>query len=180
MEIFKDFKKEGEVSEELIEKYEDRLPEQLIEVWKNYGFGSFLNGFLKIINPDDFQDILNESYFRSDVSIPVFSTAMADLITWEEGNYLSLVKYRRGDFKIFLSKFKFFFPNLKDKEFCDEVLDWEQYLEAIKNKEIPKYEECYGYTPILGLGGSEKIENLETVKLKEHIMLINELMGRIE
>ena len=35
-------------------KYKDKLPEELIEIWKKYGFGTFVNDFLKVINPDDY------------------------------------------------------------------------------------------------------------------------------
>ena len=41
-------------------------------------------------------------------------------------------------------------------------------------------DECFGYTPLLGLGGSEKTENLEKVNPKVHIELIAQLVGRIE
>ena len=32
------------------------------------------------------------------------------------------------------------------------------------------FDECYGYVPLLGLGGSEKVDNLQKVKIKEHII----------
>ena len=36
------------------------------------------------------------------------------------------------------------------------------------------------YTPLLGLGGEEKVENLKKVKLKEHILIITEFMGPVQ
>lgn len=42
------------------------------------------------------------------------------------------------------------------------------------------YDECFGYVPLLGLGGPEKVENLQKVKIREHIELISQLVGRIE
>lgn len=35
-------------------------------------------------------------------------------------------------------------------------------------------------TPLLGMGGSKKIANLEKVKIREHIELITAMLGRIE
>lgn len=81
-------------------KYKDVLPGELIAVWKEYGFGSFLNGYLKVINPDEFLDVLKNSYFRADVSIPVFATGLGDIINLEEGKYIRTVKYRKGAFKV--------------------------------------------------------------------------------
>ncbi len=45
---------------------------------------------------------------------------------------------------------------------------------------MPAYEECFGYTPLLGLTGkkkAEEVENLKKVKLKEHILLIHGVYG---
>jgi len=40
--------------------------------------------------------------------------------------------------------------------------------------------ESFGYLPLLGLGGTKKVENLKTVKLIEHILIVTESMGPIE
>ncbi|CDQ40378.1 GAD-like domain protein [Virgibacillus salexigens] len=52
--IFSDFIKHETVDKDVIIKYMDKLPEELIETWKKYGFGTFANDFLKVINPDDY------------------------------------------------------------------------------------------------------------------------------
>lgn len=45
---------------------------------------------------------------------------------------------------------------------------------------VLKYDECFGYVPLLALGGSEKVENLKKVKIKEHIKLITQMVGKIQ
>jgi hypothetical protein len=42
------------------------------------------------------------------------------------------------------------------------------------------YDECFGYVPLLGLGGFERVKNLQKVKIKEQLMLITELLGPFE
>lgn len=84
MSLFKDFKKVSEVEEYTINKYKNMLPEALIEVWKLYGYGTIMNGYLKIINPDEFSSLVNESYLRSKGTVPIFSTSMGDLILFEK------------------------------------------------------------------------------------------------
>ena len=37
----------------------------------------------------------------------------------------------------------------------------------------------HGDVPLLGLGGSEKIQNLKKVKIREYIELISQLVGKI-
>jgi hypothetical protein len=39
----------------------------------------------------------------------------------------------------------------------------------VKKYGKPAYDECFGYFPVLGAGGVEKVENLKKVKLTEYI-----------
>jgi hypothetical protein len=103
---------------------------------------------------------------------------MGDLIIWADG-YVRLLNYRYGILKTVIPNFLFFFRSLSDK-FKNKYLNWQPYPEAIEKYGEPEYDECFGYTPLLGLGGSEKVENLKKVKLREHIQLITEFMGPIQ
>ena len=38
--------------------------------------------------------LLDETYFRSKVSVPIITTAFGDVITIEEGEYIGIVKYK--------------------------------------------------------------------------------------
>lgn len=178
--VFSDFTKHKTVDEDAILKYKDKLPKEIIETWKKYGFGSFLNDYLKVVNPDDFLDVLERSYIRYEQAIPIFTTSMGDIIVWEKGKYVNLLNFRRGYVHVVSSGFEFFFDDLDDKDFMDEELMWQPYPEAKSKYGFPDYDECFGYTPLLGLGGAEKVENLNKVKLKEHILVITELLGPIE
>ena len=73
--IFKEFKIASKADINIIEKYKDLIPLQLKSAWENYGFGTILNGYLKIVNPDEYQSIINMSYFRANVSKPILITA---------------------------------------------------------------------------------------------------------
>lgn len=133
-----DFIKKNDISEELIKEYEDKLPSEMIAFWKEFGFGTFYDGYLKAINPDDYKDLIEKSYFQGDVSIPIFATAFGDLITWEKNQFVGIVKYRYGE-----------------------------------------NDECFGYVPLLALGGKESVNNLKKVKILEHIALITEMSGEV-
>lgn len=67
-----------------------------------------MNGYLKIINPDEYQELLNDTYFRGNVSIPIFVTSFGDIITFEEDKYIRSIKYKNGIFKGMASGFDFF------------------------------------------------------------------------
>ncbi|URZ03083.1 T6SS immunity protein Tdi1 domain-containing protein [Clostridium felsineum] len=179
-DLFKEYKIENTVDRKIIDKYKYTIPSELISVWESYGFGILLGGYLKTINPDEYQDIINMSYFRANVAIPIFVTAFGDIITWEKNEYVSIVKYKNGTFDILLKRFKHFFNCLNDEYFLNTYLEIDKYNEAVERHSELEYDECFGYVPLLGLGGSEKVENLKKVKIKEHIELITQLVGKIE
>lgn len=177
MDIFEHFHKENSASDKLCEKYRSKLPAELIDAWKAHGFGSLLNGYLKVINPDDYQDLLNDTYPLSDSAIPIFVTAFADILTWEKGRYIRIVKYKDGTFEGIAAGFKFFWGDLADGAFDNRFFDMPQYRETVQRYGPLQYDECFGYVPLLGLGGSKTVEHLRKVKIKEHIALIAQLAG---
>lgn len=108
-------------------------------------------------------------------------TALGDIITWEDNRYLVLVKYKNSAIKVISATFKYFWGDLiTSRSFKSEIFEFDKYDEALKMKGPLEFDECYGYVPLLGLGGSEEVSNLSKVKIREHILLITELVGRIE
>lgn len=176
---FKDFMLQEKAAINVIEKYKDKVPAEVTELWENYGFGSIHNGYLRIINPEDYQEILKDTYRRYKEAIPLFTTAMGDILVWED-NYLLSLNYRKHEVDVVAKKFKFFFWDIFDDYYLCNALNWRPYPDALKQYGSPAFDECFGYAPLLGLGGTEKVENLKKVKLMEHIYLITECMGIIE
>jgi hypothetical protein len=176
-----DFVLFSKVPNETIERYKDIVPQEIITMWKDYGFGAFIQGFLKSVNPDDFKDLLLESCQRYHDSVVLFATSMGDLLIWSDG-YVRLLDFRHGVVRTILFTFEYFFQNLSDSLFLegDKYLSWRPYPEAIEKYGEPGYNECFGFFPLLGLGGPEEIGHFQKVKLFEHIMIINALMGPLD
>lgn len=177
--LFEKFVKVENVSQELCDKYSTFLPSELIRIWKEYGFGSFLNGYIKVINPDNYCQLLSDTYFRGTIAVPMFVTAFGDVITWEEKRYIRIIKYKNGTFKGIAAGFDFFFDDLESGIFDNEIFEISKYREAVDALGEIAFDECFGYVPLLGLGGSEKVDNLCKVKIREHIELITQMVGKI-
>jgi len=167
-----------EVPDEIITEYEGKIPEQFIEIWKNYGFGTFLNGFLRIINPNDYMDFTQKSYFEKN-SIPLLVTALGDIIVWEDNAYFFILQYRYNNFSSLARGFKVFEKLLDEPEYFFRKVQAKNFNEALQLLGVPAYDECFGYVPLLSLGGSEKPENLQKVKLREHLELMYQMQGSI-
>ena len=75
--------------------------------------------------------------------------------------------------------FKRFMQNLRDDYFLEKYFQIPQYTEAVNKFGKLEQGECFGYVPLLGLGGSEKVDNLDKVKIREHIELISQMVGKV-
>lgn len=168
-----------DIKQELIQKYKTIVPDELVKIWEDYGFGRLMDGYLKVINPEDYQELLNETYFRGNISVPILTTAFGDIVTLEEGQYIGMVKYKNGNFVMLAKNFKRFVQNLEDDYFLEKYFQITQYTEAVNKLGKLKQDECFGYVPLLGLGGSEKVDNLNKVKIREHIELISQMIGKV-
>ena len=82
--MLKDFNKIADMPQDVIDKYRDQVPSELLQIWQEDGLGTFLNGYLKVINPDDYSELVKETYFRGESSVPMFVTAFGDIIVLEK------------------------------------------------------------------------------------------------
>ena len=178
LKALQDFELYSKVPEETIKKYTGKIPEQFIEIWKNYGFGSFLNGFLKLINPDDYSDFVKKSYFEKNC-IPLLITALGDIIVWEENAYFFIIQYRYNNFSALARGYRVFAKLLEETGYFYEKANLKNIKEALNMLGTVSYDECYGYVPLLSLGGAEKPENLRKVKLREYLELMYQVQGSI-
>ena len=177
--VLDDFRIEKKVPLDLIDAYRDKIPEQIIRIWEEYGFGNFMDGFLRTIDPNAFRNIVKRAYFMGTESIPVFATAFGDIIVWEENAYLTVLRFRHGTFSIMAKGFGCFLEDLKDDEYVEEFFRPRNYRIALQKQGSLRYDECFGYVPLLCLGGPEDADRLRKVKLLEHLELILAIDGPV-
>ena len=121
--MLENFIKEADMPQEVIEKYEKQVPAELVQIWQEDGLGTFLDGYLKVINPDDYLELLQDSYFRGGVAFPMFVTAFGDIITWEENAYVGIVQYNIQDLDIMIKRMDRFIEYVDDEDFKDDYFD---------------------------------------------------------
>ena len=85
------------VPTEVLKKYQEQLPEELIELWKEDGFCGYFEGFWWTINPDDFTWLLDEWKWLEVKGIPFLRTACGDVAFMDKnhrGNlYIHLINF---------------------------------------------------------------------------------------
>lgn len=177
-EAMSDFKKEGELPAEFIEIFKPLLPEEMIYVWEKYGLGSFFGGYFRVIDPRAFAGLVEEAFFAGEECVPLMVTALGDVLVWDqEACCLELIFCRYGIYKVVDNDF---FRLLGDGSFVERELELVNYKEAVELYGVPDFDECFGYVPLLALGGSESPERLKRCKVREHIYLISQMAGMIE
>ena len=177
--MLENFVKVADMPKDVIEKYKNQVPAELVQIWQEDGLGTFLDGYLKVINPDDYLELLQDSYFRGEISIPIFTTAFGDIITWEKNEFLGIIKYKDGTFDIFLENLSLFIKFLPDKSFTDDYFDIPLYKKAVAKHGQLAYDECFGFVPLLALGGFKDVDHMDKVKVLEHIYLMYQLTGGV-
>jgi hypothetical protein len=175
--VFSDFKLYEMVTKDIIDKYKDKLGEDVIEVWEKYGFGSTFKGYLKIINPDNMQELLEETYIMPFDEIPVFVTSIGDIIACDSRGNFVIVDYRHQRIKILWTQRKIRWKSFLDDYYQERYWQWYPYFEAVEKYGEPEYDECFGYEPLLSLGGTESVDNLKKLKYEVHISLMGEIQG---
>lgn len=187
----KSYTKYNDVSINTINKYKGKLPDELINIWQTKGFGIYENGFLQLVNPDDFEFVFDYIDKLLEPSIVFGITALGDLLLWEgnknwtiapdEGNRIKQIDVRKCKSRV-VGEMSFVFNRvlgddygISDKDFFDS----KAYID-IKDK-LPKldYGQCYGYVPALALGGKASNKNLQVVDTKSYIDIIGQAVGKI-
>lgn len=158
----------------------DLLPNDLLALLSE-GEGSYMNGYLWIVDPFDYQNTLAEVYKPvEDPSICFARDAFGGLYVWE-GESIVYINVRHGNSMVIGRKISVFFNKIiTDWEYLSEQLQLENFYPAKEALGDLSFDECYGYVPLPGLGGSEKVENLQKVKIKEHISIIAQTVGQIK
>ena len=65
--MISDFIQSGSVPAALFQKYNGKLPAELLGIWREYGFGSFYHGYLQVIDPEEYTGLLERSFFLGGV-----------------------------------------------------------------------------------------------------------------
>ena len=153
--------------EETLNFYREILPNEIIELWEEYGFGEYGNGLIKIVNPKDYMNSLYMWLGQIDYTkIPIIVTAFGDIFYYrkleDDRNDISVldIHYR----KIIVCSYsyqEFFKKYIIDKKVIKNVLRDSLYKKAIKKLGKLNDKDIFFFVPALILGGKEDIKYID-------------------
>ncbi len=80
------YTKYSDVPIKTINKYKGVLPDELLTIWQNMGYGIYEDGFIQFINPDEYEFVFDYIDKLLEPSIVFGVTALGDLLIWEGNN----------------------------------------------------------------------------------------------
>ena len=175
------------VDDVFIAKYANVVSENIITLWKEVGFGMFCEGLFRIIEPNEYQAIIDDCYpmagFGS--ATPFMTTVFGDIFAYVKdcriGDYVVFVNVRYGTFRILSDKVDILFNIVLFNKGC--LSSWfslDEYPIIKSAKDIPALDECYGYVPALALGGKEAIDNIHILKTIPYIEMSLQSIGDLK
>ena len=183
--------KHSDVSIETINKYKGKLPDELLNIWNIMGYGIYENGFIQLVNPDDYDFVFKYIDKLLEPSIVFAITAMGDLLIWEgnknwtiapnEGNRVKQIDVRKCKSRV-IGEIDFVFDILLGDDYGisgKNFFDSKPYLDIKDKLPTLEYGQCYGYVPALVLGGKVSNKNLQVVDAKTYIDIIGQAVGKI-
>jgi hypothetical protein len=166
------------VPAETMRAFGDVVPVVLRETWETHGFATTLGGFVRFVDPAPLVDLIAETSAGFDGAIPLFTTALGDIGVLR-GGYVSVMKYRHGRTSVLTSRPEWLLKVMGVPLTREEPdhLDWQPYPEAAERLGRPAADQCFGYAPLLVMGGPETADHLSIVSLREHLLLISGFAG---
>lgn len=178
-----DFVPYAPVPTEIVDEYRDRVPDELVEVWEQYGYGTFGEGFLRIIDPKLYESEVGDCIGKTQgdgIAVPVMVTALGDLITWEPSAGVIGILYREGrvrglgEMRTFLK-----LTILDGAEHLSRTLNWDLFPQAVASHGELPYDQSFIFVPLLSMGGKPTVENLKKRETIASIQVAVDLQGVI-
>ncbi|REF26452.1 hypothetical protein BDD26_1095 [Xenorhabdus cabanillasii] len=178
---------------ESIEKWLGKLPGQLLYYWKTEGWNSYQNGLFSIVNPDDYEDIvdmwLEDTPFESMDSYHVIARSGFGelyLCGQKTGTILSIscifntIFYDKEDSSEKTKKeldfdiSTFFSSKNIDSLDLTEESNTSIFSKAIENHGLLNENEIFGFEPAISLGGEIKVENVRKLNMHIHFDILRQ------
>ncbi|MGA6126210.1 MULTISPECIES: GAD-like domain-containing protein [unclassified Microbacterium] len=179
-----DFVPHAPVEPEVVAAYRDRVPAEIVEIWEEYGYGTFGEGFIRVINPGVYEAELGDRIGKTQgdgIAIPVMVTGLGDLITWEPslGGLIALMfRSKRG---AGLGKVSSFLTLTRagGARHLARVLDWGVFPQAVAAQGAPDFDESFIFVPLPSLGGSGTVDTLQKRPTISAVQVMVDLQGPI-
>ncbi|WP_395245807.1 T6SS immunity protein Tdi1 domain-containing protein [Agromyces sp. MMS24-K17] len=178
MTSFRSFDPVAPIADETIARFAGQVPAEVADAWRRYGAGVVGgDGFFRFVDPARAEQMLDGVLGLPEGATVLFTTALGDLVVHANGLYL-VVKPRWGAVDVIEGLgFDALVAGIEDAAERERAWEWEPYPAARDRDGVPGFEQCFGFVPLLALGGPNTADHLQLGGLWEHLALIVQLAG---
>ena len=181
------------VSDQAIATWQGKLPDRLLTHWQQAGWGGYANGVLWVVDPDEYEDVVDEWLDDSpleqiDAFHVIARTAFGELFLCGERTGASAT-VNCATHAVFALQRDMQTKTKRDLDISIETLltldkadcdladeDGQPLFDRALAKLGPLApDEMYGFEPALVAGGKMRLENLRKVKLDQHLTILRQL-----
>jgi Uncharacterized conserved protein len=168
-----------------VNKYQNKLPKALIDIWEKEGLSSYKDGFFWLVNPDEYKEIIYQFIPNEDTLHVLIRTAFGGLIylneqakkqknnSQEKYNYLCPIYLQvtplTSDFTALMNGW------LTTEDIYIPLMLYEVFRTAKKRLPSLQSDQCFGFTPAIALGGDITPDNISVFNIKEHLGFLSQL-----
>ncbi|MFL0246073.1 GAD-like domain-containing protein [Candidatus Clostridium stratigraminis] len=169
------------LSTETISKYKEIAPDILLSLWTNNGVGKYGNGIVEIINPEEYQMVL-EMWFGKEVPnyIPFMISGFGHLfyyrkLTVEDEDVICLDPHYKKTFNCTWNINTFFNSFLLSDDIIKTLLKKDLFIEGTEKVGKLHDGEILFFEPALCLGGSEELKYINKGNVIIHHQLLRQM-----
>ncbi len=180
------------VNSKIIEKYRGKLPDKLLEYWQEYGFIGLKNGLFWLVNPEEFDDVLESWIGDTEISkkddyYVIARSGFGNLYLWgKKSGFMYEIQCNTGwilekegsekeitegnvdfELQLFLATRDVERIDLDDIETDKPLFD-----ELVKKFGPLNDDEIFGFEPALFLGGEQTFQNINKLDLQTHLKIL--------
>ncbi len=180
------------VSNGILEKYRGKLPDKLLEYWQEYGFIGLKNGLFWLVNPEEFDDVLelwigDTEVVKKDDYYVIARNGFGNLYLWgtktgfmyeiqcntgwilEKDSDEEIINEGKSDFALQLFLVT---SHIEDIDLDDIETDKPLFDELVKKFGPLNDDEIFGFEPALFLGGEQTFQNINKLDLQTHLKIL--------
>lgn len=156
------------------------LPAELLEHWRLFGFGSYDEGLTWTHPPKEFEAVIEEwTGLSIEEAVLLARFSFGDFVMWAR-RHVYFVNVHFGRIEELPSDPGFVFDEvLCDDTFLNSFVRHSLHQESVQRLGALTPHQCFAFVPALALGGTESVESVHKVTMREHLAFLAQLNGPI-
>lgn len=151
-----------------------RYPEELKRFWTEFGFGSRSDGFIWIVNPEQYR-WLNDLFNLPEQLVLFARDSFADLhfIDEDGASYFFSPSYK--NLERITSSFNSTIMNIADREYTDEEVLYKRHRQLWDGGEVVNADTCYCFSPAIPVGGDEETSEIYVGDMRIYLEILSKM-----